>query len=197
MQTLYIDRSTAAQSAALYEDGSLVSEIALSDDWCPETIELLDGGVPDRIVAGVGPGSFAGIRSVLAFAHGCAIGGGVELRGMVSPAAFAREGESVAVVGDSRRGKFWVALFDGFTLSREIFQTVASSLVSCIPPDSAIVSPDHARIGDRLGELFGPRYSPAPPLAASALCRAASANPALLITEPLPLYLNPAVRDDL
>lgn len=194
--TLVLDRSTSSQTAALYDGEALVAEVALSSTWCIDVINLLGGGVPERIVVGIGPGSFAGIRSTLAFAQGCTLGAKVELRGIVSPAAFAREGEKMAVVGDARRGKFWVALFDAFKPTREIFQVLEPDLPAAIPAEASVVSPDASRIGATLASLFPSRYAPAPELKASDLHRAFTANPGLLVPEPLPVYLNPAVRFD-
>ena len=194
--TLVLDRSTSSQTAALYDGEALVAEVALSSTWCIDVINLLGGGVPERIVVGIGPGSFAGIRSTLAFAQGCTLGANVELRGIVSPAAFAREGETVAVIGDARRGKFWVALFDAFKPAREIFQVAEPDLPAAIPAEASVVSPDASRIGATLASLFPSRYAAAPELKASDLHRAFTANPSLLVPEPLPVYLNPAVRFD-
>ena len=57
MKTLYLERSTGD-----CRDGGWAEEINLD-------------GV-ERIVVGLGPGSFAGIRSALAFAQGAALGCG-------------------------------------------------------------------------------------------------------------------------
>ena len=95
MKTLYIERSVG--------DGR-------RGDW----VEELDVDGVDRIVVGTGPGSFAGVRAALAFAQGYALGRPqCEVFGLPSACALAGEGR-LAVVGDARRGQFWVALFDGF-----------------------------------------------------------------------------------
>ena len=57
MKTLYIERSTGAS-----RDGNWVNDLDLDE--------------VERIVVGTGPGSFAGIRSALAFAQGYALGKG-------------------------------------------------------------------------------------------------------------------------
>ena len=86
MSTLYIDRSVSDGSR-----GNWVESLALE-------------GV-DRIVVGTGPGSFAGIRSALAFAQGYALGRRCEVLGLPSACALAGDG-LLAVVGDARRGCF-------------------------------------------------------------------------------------------
>ena len=153
----------------------------------------LDGA--ERIIVGTGPGSFAGIRSAIAFAQGYALGkAGVEVLGIPSAAALARECEKRAVAGDARQGMVWLALFDGFELLRPVFQVKAEELGQHVPEDFNVVSPDDARIGGRLKELFGARYLGLAVPDAAGLLAAAEANPKLLQKDPLPIYLNPAVR---
>ena len=147
------------------------------------------------ILVGTGPGSFAGIRSALAFAQGCAVGCGCEVLGLTSAAAYARQDEPVAVVGDARRGKFWIALFDGYRLVTDIFQVERDELGKRVPRGIAVLSPDWKRISAILTDVFGDVAAPAPEMDSAALWRVASANPSLLKREPLPIYLNPAVRD--
>ena len=177
MKTLYIERSTGE---------------CRSGEWA----ERLDLSVPpDRIVVGTGPGSFAGIRSALAFAQGYAIGSGCEVLGLPSACALAKEGERRAVVGDARRGKLWVALFDGFKLVRDIFQVESGEIAGTVPAGWSVVTPDAARIGTLLAEVFGGRYIGGQSPTEAGLEAFAEANPAILCREPLPIYLNPAVRD--
>jgi len=178
MKTLYIERSTG-----LSRDG----------DWT-EALDLSEK--PERIVVGIGPGSFAGIRSALAFAQGYALGSGCAVLGLPSACALAEEGRQIAVVGDARRGKAWIALLDGFALARDIFQVEQAELAAHIPNGYDIVTPDEARIGAFLGETFGARYRGGAIPTVEGLRRFAEANPAILKSEPLPIYLNPAVRDD-
>ena len=188
MNTLYIERSTGE---------------CRSGEW----VEKLDLSLkPDRIVVGTGPGSFAGIRSALAFAQGYAIGSGCEVLGLPSACALAKEGECRAVIGDARRGKLWIALFDGFNLVRDIFQVEATEITGTVPSETGekagtvpsgwkVVTPDEARIGAMLAKAFGDRYIGGQSPTAEGLKAFAEANPSILRSEPLPIYLNPAVRD--
>lgn len=185
MKTLYIERSTGD---------------CRSGDWV-EKLDLAEK--PDRIVVGTGPGSFAGIRSALAFAQGYAIGSGCEVLGLPSACALAQADRRVAVIGDARREKLWVALFDGFNLIRDIFQINQSDLagavpngdVGTVPSGWVVTTPDEARIGGLLKETFGERYIGGQSPTAEGLKAFAEANPSILKAEPLPIYLNPAVRD--
>lgn len=174
MKALYLERSTGD-----CRDGGWV-----------ETLDL-DG--IDRIVVGTGPGSFAGIRSALAFARGYALGKRCEVLGLPSACALAGDGK-IAVVGDSRRGMAWVALFDGFSLEKEIFQVKQDDLPGTVPENYRVTTPDAKRIEPLLKELFGERYLGGQAPSAEGLRRFAEENPSILKPEPLPIYLNPAVR---
>lgn len=184
MKTLYIERSTGDSR---------------SGDWT-EKLDLAER--PDRIVVGTGPGSFAGIRSALAFAQGYAIGSGCEVLGLPSACALAaqiiseRGGEEVelAVVGDARRGQMWVALFRGFELLRDIFQIEADSLADVVPAGFAVTTPDARRIDGFLRAAFADRYVGGRAPSPEGLEMFAGSNPGILKPEPLPIYLNPAVR---
>ena len=63
---------------------------------------LAGGARPERIVVGLGPGSYAGVRIAIAAAIGLSIATGAELLGIPSVAAL-DAGEYLAV-GDARRG---------------------------------------------------------------------------------------------
>ena len=122
---LAFDTSSAACTAALF-DGAGVC-IARRDEQIgrghserlvPMIAELLDGRTPNRILVGVGPGSFTGIRVAIAAAHGLAIGWGAELAGMSSLALLAasvsNEGEVAAAVTGGH-GELFVQQFDAMT----------------------------------------------------------------------------------
>lgn len=202
-KTIVIDRSTARTALALAADGEILDCVPETPWEAPERggaaiLRLADyprAEIAEALV-GIGPGSFAGIRSALGFAKGLRAGCGCRVRGIVSAAAFALRDRPVAVVGDARRGKFWIALFDGLQLATDVFQVERETLALRVPMGVEIVSPDWRRIGPVLAEEFGERAREAPPLDAAALYRAARDNPALAIDDPLPLYLNPAVRGD-
>ena len=176
MKTLYIEKSADAKRGG---------------DWVAE----LDLDGVERIVVGTGPGSFAGIRAALAFAQGYAIASKCEVFGLESACALAiGEGPS-AVVGDARRGLYWIALFDGFKMIGEVFQVTKDELARRVPRCVPVTSPDGERIGEMLKELFGDFYDGGRKPTAEGLRRFAEANPSALKREPLPVYLNAAVRD--
>ena len=196
MKTIYIERS-----AGQGRDG----------DW----VERLDLDGVGRIVVGTGPGSFAGIRSAIAFAQGFALGRRCEVLGLPSPCAvaakvFASMGTvpmRLAVVGDARCGKIWIALFNGFSLEKDVFQVDKGEIgdvINGLPGEPyRIVTTDESRIGSFLAETFGgqiaggqtPWYLGGQTPDAEGLRIFAEANPSILKPEPLPIYLNPAVRN--
>ena len=187
MKTLYIERSTGE-----CRDGNWV-----------ETLDL-DG--VERIVVGTGPGSFAGIRSAIAFAQGYALGQPCEVLGLPSPCACAAQimqenplstsisSLHLAVVGDARQGKAWIALFDGFRLEKDVFQVNQSDLKGSVPADFLVTTPDAKRIDGLLRDVFADRYLGGRTPTSEGLKAFAEACPSILKPEPLPIYLNPAVR---
>lgn len=122
---LAFDTSSAACTAALF-DGSGVC-VARKDErigrghaerLVPMLDELLGGRRAERILVGVGPGSFTGIRVAIAAAHGLAIGWNAELLGMSSLALLAAGAEAdgdVAAAVTGGHGELFVQQFDGET----------------------------------------------------------------------------------
>jgi len=120
---LAIDTSTAACSAALFDRaGACIAHRdeligrGHSERLVPMLDEMLDGRRADRILVGVGPGSFTGIRVGIAAAQGLAIAWNCELRGMSSIALLAAGAEgdgAVAAAVDGGHGELFVQQFDG------------------------------------------------------------------------------------
>lgn len=124
---LAFDTSSAACTAALFEDGRCVARKdeligrGHSERLVPMIAELIDGRTATEILVGVGPGSFTGIRVAIAAAHGLAIGWDAELHGMSSLALLAAgvqlRGEvAAAVLGG--HGELFVQQFDAMTSER-------------------------------------------------------------------------------
>jgi len=125
---LAFDTSTAACTAAVF-DGS-GDCIARRDELIgrghaerlvPMIDELLDGRSASRVLVGVGPGSFTGIRVAIAAAHGLAIGWDAALAGISSLGLIAAgsDGEvAVAVAGG--HGELFVQQFEEGTPVSEL-----------------------------------------------------------------------------
>ena len=206
MVLLAIDRSTDTQSVALAKDGKLTSKVfagmdARSAEWPLRIRDFLSAnGLSfadvDQILVGQGPGSFAGIRAALAFAQGLALPADKSVVGLPSPMALTRDGAKTAVVGDARRERYWVVLYDGVATVKDFFLVAKESLGAAVPDGYAVVTPDGARIDALLSALFGDRYKGSLVPLAGRLAEVAVAHPELCRPEPLPVYLQPAVRGD-
>jgi tRNA threonylcarbamoyl adenosine modification protein YeaZ len=112
--TLVLETSTARGGVALFRERELVfSESFVADrshssDLFAVIERALAGGVkPGRIVVGLGPGSYAGVRIGIAAAIGISLATGGELLGIASVAGL--EAGEYAALGDARRGSFYFA----------------------------------------------------------------------------------------
>ena len=139
---LAFDTSTAACTAALFDgSGACVARKdeligrGHSERLVPMIAELMDGRTADKIIVGVGPGSFTGIRVGIAAAHGLAIGWGAELSGMSSLALLAAgvDESDVAVATIGGHGELFVQQFvSGQPLGelRNLPPTIAAAEIS-------------------------------------------------------------------
>lgn len=158
---LAFDTSSPSCTAALF--GGTGTCLASSDELIgrghaerlvPMVAELLEGRRAERIIVGVGPGSFTGIRVAISAAHGLAIGWGADLKGMSSLALLAAgaavEGEiAVAVIGG--HGELFVQQFDGMT------SEPTSELQNLIPADAARFATAPLVVGSGSSQLVDAR----------------------------------------
>ena len=231
MWVLSVDRSGAQAGAALFCNGRLAGECrdaadpSRSPGWLASVAVLLaEHGVAasrlGALCAGVGPGSFSGIRSSLAALQGMALPEALPVLGVSSAAALAFRllsppgaPEAVAVVGDARRERLWTATFrlapqGGVAVvapggavaaarhTAEDFRLCrAADIATAVPEGVPVVTADWARIGAQLVAAFGPKRVAAEALVAGAAAvgRLCLAAPAAARRDPLPVYLHPAV----
>jgi tRNA threonylcarbamoyl adenosine modification protein YeaZ len=200
-----LDRSTDSQTVALARDGVVVaskvfeSSDSRSADWPLKVRSFLQEnalrcGDVDSFLVGQGPGSFAGIRAALAFAQGLALPAGKKVTGLPSAAGLTDKEGKLAVVGDARRDRFWIVLYEGGKMVRDFALVSGDEIYSSVPEDFKVTTPDDARMDKRLADLFGERYVGARKPDAVRLAEAAIEFPEAVKDEPLPLYLQPAVR---
>jgi tRNA threonylcarbamoyl adenosine modification protein YeaZ len=158
---LAIDTSTAACSAALFEsDGGCIAhrdEVigrGHSERLVPMLDELLDGRQADGILVGGGPGSFTGIRGVIAAARGLAIAWNCELSGMSSLALLAagdsRDGDVAAAV-DGGHGELFVQQFDArLRPTTDMFNLPPDEAADCIGAE-LVIGPGAGALVDARG----------------------------------------------
>lgn len=147
---LAIDTSTAACTAALFDEGGecVASRDELigrghAERLAPMLDELLDGRRADHILVGVGPGSFTGIRVGIAAAQGLAIGWGAALSGMSSLALIATAAghdQEVVAAMNGGHGELFVQAFD-------CALNPASELLNLPPGQAASLFPAEAIAG--------------------------------------------------
>ena len=137
---LGIHTSTPACSAASFDPPGACVPAAdekigrgHSERLVPMLEALLDGRRAERILVGVGPGSFTGIRVGIAAAQGLAIAWGCELSGMSSLALLAAGADAsgpVPAAVDGGHGEMFAQQFDGVSLE-------PSNDLLNLPPDEA------------------------------------------------------------
>lgn len=123
---LAFDTSSAACTAALFDGSGRC--VARRDEMIgrghaerlvPMIAELMDGKAAARILVGVGPGSFTGIRVAIAAAQGLAIGWNAKLEGMSSLALLAAGAGAelpIAAAVAGGHGELFFQEFDGRSL---------------------------------------------------------------------------------
>jgi len=111
MVTLILETSTPRAGVALFRGSapafshSFTADRSHSSELFSVIEQALASGVqPDRIVVGLGPGSYAGVRIAISAAIGLSVASGAEMLGVPSIAAL-EAGEYLAV-GDARRGTY-------------------------------------------------------------------------------------------
>ena len=159
---LAIDTSTAACTAALFDsDGACIArrdEVigrGHAERLVPMIEALLGGRTARRILVGVGPGSFTGIRVGIAAAQGLAIGWDAEVHGMSSLALLACGGPPAACVAAAMKGghgELFVQQFDGQPLmpSTSLLNLPAADAASVISADR-IFGPGAAELVEARG----------------------------------------------
>jgi tRNA threonylcarbamoyladenosine biosynthesis protein TsaB len=126
MKILALELSTARgglaflSEAADLETGAIASEKAIARSWPNdrknagaffENLADVNNhfGSPDRIVVGLGPGSYAGTRIAISAAIGLHFASGAELVGLPSICAMGCDAVEYCVIGDARRQSFFFA----------------------------------------------------------------------------------------
>ena len=193
MRQLIIDSASEACSVALIEAGAVVDyrhEIigrGHAERLVPLIAELAGGGRADIVIAGCGPGSFAGVRIAVAAARGLALGWQVPARGFSTLALVAASAaDAIAAAGgglvvtEGGHGQYFVQPFAADLSPR-------AAVRSLLPEDAAVLD-NELVVGNRAEPLVARRGSGRAltilPDARAFLRLPASA----LLDEPSPIY---------
>lgn len=193
MRYLVIDSASEACSAALLEDGAVVDyrhEVigrGHAERLVPLIAQLAGGGKADAIVAGCGPGSFAGVRIGIAAARALALGWQVPVQGFSTlslVAASAADAIAAAggalVVMEAGHGQWFVQPFAADLSPRADFRSLL--------PDDAVALTDALVVGNR-AEPFVARRGAGRALAILPDARAFLRLPsAARLDQPTPIY---------
>ncbi len=226
---LVVERAYGNGSWALYDGrdcvaaGQFGAGLPRAPGWFAEAVAGLSaaGVAPqslDTLLAGTGPGSFSGIRSVLAALQGLALPRGIPVLGLPSATAIAHTAarvhgaDVVAVIGDARRGTLWSAVYnrapEEFRVQSSEFKVAAPSpstlqpfnlstpaeLPSAVPQGALVVSPEYTHLAQTLSALKGVSVVAEDVIpSAEDLADLYFSNPATAVRDPLPIYLHPAV----
>lgn len=216
MIVLALDTATSSTVVGVARDGELVAE--RRHDPAPgerpghvrELLGLCAGalqdagaafGDVDRLGAGVGPGTFTGLRIGVATARALAQGGGAELAAVSTLEALAvgagpHEGPVLACL-DARRGELFVAAWEG---GRRLLEPAAvrpeelAGLLGASPGPWLACGDGAVRSRDRLetaGVTVPGDGDPRHAVRAAALCRLAAEAPAVARDALVPEYVRP------
>jgi len=120
MKILAIELSTARGSLAWLDN----YDVELAREWPNDRknsealFENLDAvtkkfGVPETIIVGLGPGSYAGTRIAISAAIGLEVASGARLIGFPSVCAMECDAHEYCMIGDARRKSFFFARIRG------------------------------------------------------------------------------------
>ena len=193
MRHLVIDSASEACSVALVEAGQVLDhrhEVigrGHAERLVPLIAGLADGGRADVIVAGCGPGSFAGVRIGVAAARALALGWRVPVRGFSTLALVAAsaadtiaEAGGALIVMEGGHGQWFVQPFAADLSPRADLRSLL--------PDEAILRTEELVVGNR-AEAFVARRDSGRALATLPDARAfLRLPPAALFDPPSPIY---------
>jgi tRNA threonylcarbamoyladenosine biosynthesis protein TsaB len=176
--TIAFDTATSVVTSALVEDEAVLAERVSRPVSVLEDLELLlreaelEQAQLSRVVVGIGPGSFTGIRTSLAVARSLSFALGIPVAGVSTLAALAAGAPGALPVIDAKRKEVFVALDEPRCLAPadlELepgtrcvgdgavrYRTVLEAKGAEIPPDDSPLHVPWARTHAALAHSFGP-----------------------------------------
>jgi len=156
MRILAIEFSSERRSAALLDAAAVRGHAAESGGRTAQPFALIDRALQqagmsrdeiDCLVVGLGPGSYAGIRSAIALAQGWQLARGIRLLGVSSVEAMAHQAQAAGVRGlihllvDAQRLEFYAA---SYQLHAESIQLQTPLRLISMTEADALVAKDGA-----------------------------------------------------
>jgi tRNA threonylcarbamoyl adenosine modification protein YeaZ len=139
MKTLALEMSTAQGSIAWRDDdqalfdGRFAADRKHSGVFFEDVQRCLERfGRPEKVIVGLGPGSYAGVRIAIATALGLRSATKARLAGIPSICALEVETEGYCVIGDARRQTFFFAKIEGGRLIEGPILKTAAELEATI-----------------------------------------------------------------
>ena len=157
MITLAIDTSTNRGSVAVLVDGELKMDEHFTSERSHSSslfvvLEKVREIAPrvNRLVVGLGPGSYAGVRISIAAALGIQLTQGAELVGIPSVAALETGASRYIAIGDARRDTFyWTDVDQGVCLEgplllteAELRERLAANTLPVFAGEALVIAPD-------------------------------------------------------
>jgi len=221
MLILAIEQSTSLSSVALLDDMALVAEREWNNNNFrnQHLFRVLPGllreasvepAAVDIFAVALGPGSFSGLRIAVSAARSLALPGKKPVLGVSSAEALAwqifreKKATPIAIVGDARRNRLWVALFSATDNQIKMLAPFSlitfEQLASVLRQSSSIASPDWDRIGEKLigfvpqhSLLIREKRAPAAHTVAELAVRKFRSNPSAGNKPLVPFYMHPPV----
>ena len=162
---LALETSTRRASLAVYDRGSgtVVAETDFTTErahnaaiFAPLEELIADYRTElEGFVVGLGPGSYGGVRVGLAVANGLSVAMGLPVAGCSSLEAWDSPSDSYIVVGDARRGTFFVALVRDRILKGEpdlIAEAEVAGFLECFLAEGHAVHTSDPKVAAALPE---------------------------------------------
>jgi len=155
MRIFALELSSGRGSVAVVEGNQVIQQKEWIEDFrnreqlfnAIQTLDL-DWSSIDLFVVGRGPGAFSGMRISFSVINALAAPDQTPVYALNSGAALAKELglKQLAVIGDARRNKVWVGVFNGTDLEKPFQLLTIDELEDYLPSGISVVSPDYERL---------------------------------------------------
>jgi tRNA threonylcarbamoyladenosine biosynthesis protein TsaB len=153
MNVLAVELSTTQGSLAWWEDGDPMVQLREWPNDRKNSAQFFENlqsmiqrfGSPDKIIVGLGPGSYAGVRIAISAAIGLSAAAVAELVGYPSVCAIKHGAREYAVIGDARRQSFFFVRINNRSMMGDyelLSQTELNARLEQLPVELSVFSSD-------------------------------------------------------